>query len=96
MLTADRGLPLRADASAASSLVRAVWLNDSEPLSATGAAAELLAGAALLLALLAGALAAAVELLLDDEEEQAVSATSAPAVTARPAAIFLFIHDLLV
>src|SRR5690242_16938348 len=93
MLTAERLLPLRAAASAASSLVRAVWLNDSEPLSATGAAAELLAGAALL-ALLAGALAAADELLLD-EEEQAVSATSALAVTARPAAIFLFIHDLL-
>src|SRR5690348_14955910 len=94
MLTAERLLPLRAAASAASSLVRAVWLNDSEPLSATGAAAELLAGAALLLALLAGALAAADEPLLD-EEEQAVSATSALAVTARPAAIFLFIHDLL-
>src|SRR5690242_16184607 len=91
MLTADRLLPLRAAASAASSLVRAAWLNDSEPLSATGAAAELLAGAALP----AGALAAADELLLD-EEEQAVSATSAPAVTARLAAIFLFIHDLLV
>src|SRR6185437_7295727 len=97
MLTADRGFPLRADASAASSLVRALWLNDSEPLSAAGAAAALLAGAALLLlALLAGALAAADELLLDEEEEQAVSATSAPAVTARPAAIFLFIQDLLV
>jgi hypothetical protein len=70
-------------------------LNDSEPLSETGAAAELLADAALLLALLAGALAAADELLLD-AEEQAVSAASAPAVTARPAAIFLFIRDLLV
>jgi hypothetical protein len=91
MLTADRLLPLRAAASAASSLVRAVWLNDSEPLSETGAAAELLADAALL----AGALAAADELLLD-AEEQAVSAASALAVTARPAAIFLFIRDLLV
>ena len=81
---------MRADASAASSLVRAVWLNDSEPLSETGAAAELLGDAALLAALLAGALAAGAELLLDGEE-QAASA-SAPAVTARPAAIFLFIQ----
>jgi hypothetical protein len=70
-------------------------LNDSEPFSETGAAAEPLGDAALLVALLADALAAADELLLDPEE-QAVSAASAPAVTARPAAIFLFIHNLLV
>src|SRR3984957_16351113 len=94
MLTVDRFLPLRAATSAASSLVRALWLNDSEPFSVTGAAAELLGDAALL-ALLAGALAAADELLLD-EEEQAVSAASAPAGTARPAVIFLFIYNLLV
>jgi hypothetical protein len=94
MLTADRFLPLRAAASAASSFVRALWLNDSEPFSETGAAAELLEDAELLLALLAAVLAGADELLLD-EEEQAVSAASAPAVTARPAAIFLFIEDLL-
>src|SRR5258708_575439 len=94
MLTADRLLPLRAAASAASSLVRALWLNDSEPFSETGAAAGPLGDAALLLALLADALAAADELLLD-AEEQAVSAARAPAVTARPAAIFLFIHNLL-
>jgi hypothetical protein len=81
---------LRAAASAASSLVRAVWLNDSEPLSETGAAAELLGDAALLAALLAGG----AELLLDGEEHAA--SASAPAVTARPAAIFLFISDLLV
>jgi hypothetical protein len=70
-------------------------LNDSEPFSETGAAAELLGDAALLAALLAGTLAAAEELLLDGEE-QAASAASAPAVTARPAVIFLFIRDLLV
>jgi hypothetical protein len=44
---------------------------------------------------LAALLAGADELLLLDGEEQAAMA-SAPAVTARPAAIFLFIHDLLV
>jgi hypothetical protein len=47
--------------------------------------------AAELAALLAGVLAAVDELLLDGEE-QAASA-SAPAATAIPAAIFLFIHS---
>jgi hypothetical protein len=55
------------------------------PLDAEGEDAEL---AALLAAVLAGA----DELLLLDGEEQAARA-SAPAVTARPAAIFLFIQS---
>src|SRR6185437_12935934 len=89
-------LPLSAAASAASSFPRLVWLKPSEPLSAGAAAALLLAGAAaLLLAALAGVLAAEDELLVD-EEEHAVSAARAPMPTARPAANFLFIHDLLV
>jgi hypothetical protein len=97
MLTDDRSLPLSAAASAASSFPRLLWLNVSEPLSAGAAAALLLAGAAaLLLALLAGVLAAADDELLLDEEEHAVSAARAPMPTARPAANFLFIHDLLV
>src|SRR6187551_429979 len=96
MLTDDRSLPLSAAASAASSFPRLVWLNPSEPLSAGAAAAELLAGAALLLALLAEVLAAGAEALLVEEEEHAVSAARAPVPTARPAANFLFIHDLLV
>jgi hypothetical protein len=68
-------------------------LAPAPPLAADGEDAAL-AGAELA-ALLAGALAGADELLLFDGEEHAASA-SAPAVTARPAAIFLFIRNLLV
>jgi len=67
-------------------------LAPAPPLAADGEDAEL--AAAELAALLAGALAGAAELLLDGEEHAA--SASAPAVTARPAAIFLFIRDLLV
>jgi hypothetical protein len=62
-------------------------LEPAPPLAADGEDGELAA-------LLAGALAGAAELLLDGEEHAA--SASAPAVTARPAAIFLFIRDLLV
>jgi hypothetical protein len=68
------------------------WLNASEPLRASAEAAALLAGALLAAALLAGALlAGADELLVVDEEEHAAKAR-ALAVTARPAANFLFIR----
>jgi hypothetical protein len=66
-------------------------LAPSPPLAADGADAAL---ADELAALLAGALEGADELLLDGEEHAA--SASAPAVTARPAAIFLFIRNLLV
>jgi hypothetical protein len=73
-------------------------LNEDEPTMALALAPPLAAdgelAAAELAALLAGALAGAAELLLDGEEHAA--SASAPAVTARPAAIFLFIRDLLV
>jgi hypothetical protein len=86
-------------------LVVSAWsdasLNADEPTMALAPAAppaaadgEVAALAAALEALLAGALAGAAELLLDGEEHAA--SASAPAVTARPAAIFLFIRDLLV
>jgi hypothetical protein len=73
-------------------------LNEDEPTMELAppvdAAAEVAAGA-LAAALLAGALLAATdELLLLDGEEHAAKAR-APAVTARPAAIFLFIRNLL-
>jgi hypothetical protein len=81
------------------SAVRAASLNEDEPtmelappLAADGEDAEL--AAAELATLLAGVLAGADELLLDGEEHAARA--SAPAVTARPAAIFLFIRNLLV
>jgi hypothetical protein len=64
-------------------------LAPAPPLAADGEEAALAAELAALL----GALAGADELF--DGEEHAASA-SAPAVTARPAAIFLFIRDLLV
>jgi hypothetical protein len=69
-------------------------LNEDEPTIALApAAADVEAAelAAELAAVLAGVLAAVDELLFDGEE-QAASA-SAPAVTASPAAIFLFIHS---
>jgi hypothetical protein len=73
-------------------------LNEDEPTIALAPAAaevedaELVAEfAAELAAVLAGVLAAADEVLFDGEE-QAASA-SAPAVTASPAAIFLFIYS---
>jgi hypothetical protein len=69
-------------------------LAPAPPLAAAGEDAALAAGLAAAL-LAAGALAGADELLLFDGEEHAARA-SAPAVTARPAAIFLFIRDLLV
>jgi hypothetical protein len=70
-------------------------LNVSEPLRAGAAAALLAAGALLAAALLAaGALLAGADVLLVDEEEHAAKAR-ALAVTARPAAIFLFIRYLL-
>ncbi len=58
------------------------------PLDAEG---EEVALAAELAALLAAVLAGADELLFDGEEQAARA--SAPAVTARPAAIFLFIQS---
>jgi hypothetical protein len=80
------------------SACNAASLNEDEPtmelappVDAAGDA-ELAAEVA---ALLAAVLAGADELLLLEGEEHAASA-SAPAVTARPAAIFLFIHNLLV
>jgi hypothetical protein len=86
-------------------LVVSAWsdasLNEDEPTMALAPAppaaadGEVAALAAELAALLAGVLAGAAALLLLDGEEHAAS-TSAPAVTARPAAIFLFIRDLLV
>jgi hypothetical protein len=82
MLTADRLLPLRAAARAASSLARLVWLNPSEPLSAT-AGAELLAlleAGALLDAgalLAAGALLVAGADVVELELEQAAASDSA-------------------
>src|SRR5579863_4298264 len=96
MLTADRDLPLSAASSAASSLARLLWLNASEPLSAGAEAAALLAGALLAAALVAAGallLAGADELVVDEEEHAAKA--RAPMVTARPAAIFLFIRYLL-
>jgi hypothetical protein len=69
------------------------WLNPIEPLSAGAEAAALDAGALLAAALLAAGalLAGADELLVVDEEEHAARAR-ALAVTARPAANFLFIR----
>jgi len=76
----------------------AASLNEDEPTMALAPAPPVDADAedagAELAALLAGVLAGADELLLDGEEHAA--SASAPAVTARPAAIFLFIHNLLV
>src|SRR5579863_10351043 len=86
MLTAVRGLPLSAAASAASSLARLPWLNVSEPLS-EGAAGALLLAAALLAAALvaAGALLdGAVE--VDDELELEQAAASESAAIAGIAA----------
>jgi hypothetical protein len=70
-------------------LVRALWLNVSEPFSETGAAAEPLGDAALL----AGVLAGADELLLLLDAEEHAASASALAATARPAVIFLFINS---
>jgi hypothetical protein len=72
-----------------------VSLNEDEPTIelAPPAAAPDDADAAEDAPALAVLLAGAVELLLFDGVEQAASVTSAPAVTARPAAIFLFIQS---
>jgi hypothetical protein len=70
-------------------------LAPAPPLAADGEDAALADELAAALLAAAGALAGADELLLFDGEEHAARA-SAPAVTARPAAIFLFIRDLLV
>jgi hypothetical protein len=101
ILTPDRLLLPIADWTFVVSACRAASLNEDEPTMELAppvdAAAEdvaELAAALLAAAVLAGALLAAVDELLLDGEEHAAKA-SAPAVTARPAAIFLFIRNLL-
>jgi hypothetical protein len=87
MLTAVRGLPFIAAASAASSLARLSWLNAIEPLSAgaaaalvAGAAAELLAGAAAVL--LAGAVEVDDEVELEQAAARDIAATAGMAASA--------------
>jgi hypothetical protein len=82
MLTADRLLPLRAAASAASSLARLPWLNASEPLSEGALLAGVLLAAALVAA--GALLAGAVE--VDDELELEQAAARESAATAGMAA----------
>jgi hypothetical protein len=96
ILTPDRLLLPIADWTFVVSACRAASLNEDEPtmelappLAAADEDAELGAEVAALLA----AVLAAVDELLFDGVEQAASVTSAPAVTARPAAIFLFIRS---
>src|SRR5512146_3086074 len=95
MLTADRLLPLSAAARAASSLARLLWLKPSEPLSATGAADELLAGALLDAgALLAGALLEAGVDVLELELEQAAASDSAATAGMAASALRLILIDV--
>jgi hypothetical protein len=100
MLTAERLLPLSAAARAASSLARLVWLNPSEPLSATAEADALLAGALLagaLLdagALLAGALLVAAGADVELELEQAAASDSAATAGMAASALRLILIDV--
>jgi hypothetical protein len=77
------------------SVCSAASLNEDEPTMelAPPAAAPDEADAGEDAPVLAVLLAVAGELVLFDGVEQAASVTSAPAVTARPAAIFLFIQS---
>jgi hypothetical protein len=93
MLTADRLLPLRAAARAASSLARLVWLNPSEPLSAT-AEAEALALVEAGALLDAGALLVAGGADVELELEQAAASDSAATAGMAASALRLILIDM--